>query len=88
MKPSFIALMALFLSLPLVAADKDKPLPKDFKSLKALANKGDAKAQHNLGRMYEKGQGVTEDNVTAYAWHNIAAASGDADAKEDKSKLF
>ena len=34
MKLTLIALLALFLSLPLVAADKDKPLPKDFKSLK------------------------------------------------------
>ena len=34
MKPTFIALLALCLCLPLVAADKDKPLPKDFKSLK------------------------------------------------------
>jgi hypothetical protein len=32
MKTTLIALLAL--CLPLVAADKDKPLPKDFKSLK------------------------------------------------------
>ena len=49
MKPILIALMALFLSLPLVAADKDKPLPKDFKSLNVLAEKGNAKAQTRLG---------------------------------------
>ena len=34
MKTTFIALLALCLCLPLAGAEKKKPLPKDFKSLK------------------------------------------------------
>ena len=34
-------------------------------------------AQHNLGVMYDKGEGVPEDYVKAYAWFNLAAAQGD-----------
>jgi hypothetical protein len=71
MKPTLIALLALFLSLPLVAADKDKPLPKDFKSLKALAEKGDAKAQYNLGLLEKDGR-------EAAKWFRMAAEQGDA----------
>ena len=93
----------------------EKPLPKDFESLKALAEKGDARAQNSLGFMYLKGKGVEQDykeaakwthksaeqglalaqhnrgwmyynnevqgdDVTAYAWWNIAAANGNKDA--------
>jgi len=61
MKTALIALLALCLCLPMAGADKDKPLPKDIPSLKALAEKGDANAQYNLGVMYEKGQGVEQD---------------------------
>ena len=68
---------------------KKKPgaKPKDIPSLKALAEKGDAGAQNNLGLRYSKGEGVLEDDVTAYAWHNIAAANGNVDAKEAKVSL-
>ena len=58
-----------------------------MKSLKALAEKGDARAQHNLGNEYAKGEGVLEDYVTAYAWLNIAAANGIADANKAKLSL-
>ena len=34
-----ILLLLLILCVPLMGEDKDKPLPKDFKSLKALAEK-------------------------------------------------
>ena len=35
--------------------------------------------------MYDNGEGVREDSVTAYAWWNIAAANGSEDAKGSKS---
>ncbi len=37
------------------------------------ADQGDANAQHNLGVMYEKGRGVTQDYVQAHMWYNLAA---------------
>ncbi len=30
-----------------------------------------------LGRMYTNGDGVTQDLVKAYAWHNVSSANGD-----------
>ena len=86
-KPTLIALLALCLCLPLAGAEKKKPLPKDLESAKALAEKGDARAQYNLGSMYEEGKGVPKDVVTAYAWYNIAAANGDEYAKKTKDDL-
>jgi uncharacterized protein len=40
------------------------------------AEQGDARAQNNLGIMYNKGDGVPQDRVTAYMWLNLAATSG------------
>ncbi len=57
---------------------KVKPLPKDFKSLKVLAEKGDARAQYNLGAMYARGEGMPEDNKEAVKWWRNAAKQGNA----------
>ena len=83
MKPTLIALLALSLSLPLVAADKDAPLLKDFKSLKALAEKGDAEAQYYLGLRYYGGKGVEEDFKEAMKWFKLAADQGDEQAEKN-----
>jgi uncharacterized protein len=42
-----------------------------------LAEQGNAMAQFNLGVMYDDGEGVAEDDVTALMWVNLAAAQGD-----------
>ena len=49
-----------------------------------LAAQGNASAQYNLGVMYDNGQGVTQDNVYAHMWWNIAASSGDANAVKNR----
>ena len=49
-----------------------------IQTYKALAAEGDARAQYNLGVMYEKGQGVLQDYKEAVEWYRIAAAQGDA----------
>ena len=45
------------------------------------AEQGTAIAQNNLGVMYANGLGVPQDDVTAYMWFNLAAATGDEDAR-------
>ena len=45
-----------------------------------LAEQGDAKAQHLIGMMYHKGQGVARNSVRAFAWFSLAAAQGDREA--------
>ena len=37
--------------------------------------------------MYASGQGVPEDDVTAYAWLNIAAAQGQSSANKGKEHV-
>ena len=46
-----------------------------------LAAKGNARAQHLIGVMYHKGEGVARSSVRAFAWFSLAAAHGDSEAK-------
>ena len=71
-------LLGLFLCLPVTGADKAKPLPKDLKSLTALAEKGDARAQRELGRAYFYGRGVSKDIIEGVKWYRRAAEQGNA----------
>jgi TPR repeat protein/serine/threonine protein kinase len=48
---------------------------------KAKAEKGDAKAQAGLGRMYYEGVGVPKDNAEALKWLRKAADQGNADGQ-------
>ena len=50
---------------------------------RAAAEKGDAKAQFNLGNYYEYGKGVTKDAVEAVKWYRKAAEQGHAKAQCD-----
>lgn len=46
-----------------------------------LAEKGDDKAQANLGYMYYAGEGVTQDYIQAVYWYRKAAVQGNKDAQ-------
>ena len=70
-----------FLLTPVMAVGQDS----DFENTLRLAERGDADAQFNLGNRYANGEGVPRNDVTAYAWWNIAAASGHEDAIENRS---
>ena len=74
MKPKLTALLALCLCLPVAGAEKAKPLPKDIPSLTALAEKGDANAQNELGVRHYSGQGVKKNFNEALKWFTKAAA--------------
>ena len=57
----------------------------ELEALKTAAEQGYAGAQYNLGFVYDRGEGVPEDHVQAYAWFSVAAAQSDEvsrDAKE------
>ena len=56
---------------------------KDFmlKLVPPLAERGDAEAQALLGKMYEEGVGVKQDNVKAVKWYRRAAEQGNAKAQ-------
>jgi TPR repeat protein len=40
------------------------------------AKQGNPRAHYNLGLMYGRGQGVSQDLIRAHMWFNIAAATG------------
>lgn len=59
-------------------------LPK----LKLAAEKGNKKAQYRLGRCYDKGHGVKEDNKTAFAWYQKSAAQNYAKGQYALGKCY
>jgi len=66
---------------------KKPNLAESVKWYRKAAEQGFGPSQTNLGIMYDNGEGVLEDDMTAYAWHTLAATNGDAKAKENKSEL-
>ena len=59
-----------------------------FQQLKALAEKGDAKAQNSLGHMYEKGEEVLRDHEEAVKWFRKAAQQGEAKAQYNLGHMY
>ena len=55
---------------------------------KPLAEQGNARAQHNLGVMYRKGQGVPQDDKTAVKWYRLAAEQGYAFAQNNLGFMY
>lgn len=51
------------------------------------ANKGNAKAQYDLGLLFATGQGVSQNLVEAHKWFNLAAVSGMRRAKVDCNEI-
>jgi TPR repeat protein len=84
MRPLLTApLLGLLLAIPAWAgfdegwaAYKRGDYATALRELGPLANQGYAKAQSNLGTMYDNGQGVVQDYVRAHMWYNIAASRG------------
>jgi hypothetical protein len=65
-----------------------KDLPEATRSLRKAADKGDASAMHNLGRMYEDGSGVAKDLAEAVRWYRAAADKGHASAMNALGRMF
>jgi len=60
----------------------------EFKKLIQKAGKGDAKAQYNLGVMYDQGQGVEQDHKKAFGWYKKAAEQGVAKAQYNLGVMY
>lgn len=65
-----------------------------FKWLLAAANENETidwsrvhGLRNSVGEFYENGWGTSKDMVLAYAWYNVAAAGGNADAKKNVARL-
>lgn len=54
---------------------------------KASAKAGSKVAMHNLGMMYDRGQGVRRDPVRAFMWFDVAAQLGGEDEATHRDNL-
>jgi TPR repeat protein len=52
-----------------------------------VAEKGDAEGQNNVGFLYERGLGVSQDYKQAEAWYMMASAQGLPSAKHNLAML-
>jgi TPR repeat protein len=59
-----------------------------FRLMKPLAEKGDAKAQYNLGVMYDDGQGIPQDYTNALKWYRSAAEHGIPEAQHNLGLMY
>lgn len=53
-----------------------------------LAEKGDDRAQYNLGLLYASGLGVMYDSRAAMKWHRLAAGQGHAGAQNALAQMY
>ena len=53
-----------------------------------LAEQGLARAQHDLGFMYDNGEGVAQDHSEAARWYRLAAEQGLAEAQNNLGVLY
>ena len=71
-----------------IAAHGRGDYAQSLKILRPLAEQGNARAQSNLGVMYNNGQGVTQDFKEAVKWFRLAAADGVAIAQFDLGLMY
>ena len=66
----FVELLLLTFSTTLFAQSTD------IEETRAQAEQGNAYAQVYLGMIYDKGNGVTENDIEAFKWYKLAADQG------------
>lgn len=76
----------LLLTFP--AASQTKTPDSGVQALMARANAGDTAAQVELGRAYEDGKGVQQDDEMAVQWFRKAADQGDARAQNSLGVMY
>ncbi len=81
----FLILIGVFLVAFIAPAPGSS---ETFEETKALAEKGNAKAQFTLGLMYTLGQGVPQDYQKAVTWLRKAARQGNASAQSNLGLMY
>src|SRR5437870_491064 len=77
----FTLLLASSVAVVQLAAQQTKTDQRPLKEVRAKAEAGDAESQVELGRRYDKGEGVAKDYVEAVKWYRKAAEQNDAKAQ-------
>ena len=100
-RASCTSLACFLLTLPVLCAQRDDQAVDEaiakigtehyveaVRILRPLAEKSSARAEFNLGMLYQKGLGVAKDDTTALAWFRKAAAQGLALAQYDVGWMY
>ncbi len=61
---------------------------KALSDLEFLANGGEARAQYDLGLMYDRGDGVQQSDAKAMYWYERAAAQGEPRAQYNLGLMY
>jgi TPR repeat protein len=77
----FTLLLASSVAVVQLAAQQTKADQKPIEEVKAKAEAGDAESQVELGRRYDKGEGVMKDHAEAAKWYLKAAEQNYAEAQ-------
>jgi hypothetical protein len=77
----FTLLLASRVAVVQLAAQQTKADQKPIEEVKAKAEAGDAESQVELGRRYDKGEGVVKDHAEAAKWYRKAAGQNYAEAE-------
>jgi len=88
-----LAILCLFIGGCLEDRRADKAYLKgDYRKteqeLRYLAEHGDVRAQYDLGVLYDRGQGVPQDNQEAMNWYRRAAEQGEARAQYNLGLMY
>ena len=89
-------LLCAAVAVPVMAQDFDKGFAAytagDYATAvqewRPLAEQGEARAQNNLGVMYENGDGVLQDAAEAVRWYRMAAEQGEAGAQNNLGVMY
>ena len=83
-------LLRLLWGLVLVWLAAPPPLEAQaaLETLHRTAEAGNAEAQYELGRAYEMGEGVSEDDAEAVRWYRMAAEQGEALAQFNLGLMY
>jgi TPR repeat protein len=91
-----ILLISTSLSVPVfggqfddaIAAYEQGDYMTAFRLMEPLAEKGDTRAQHNLGVMYDYGRGIPQDYTKALKWYRRAAEQGFPEAQHNLGLMY
>src|SRR5947208_17176563 len=79
----YALLLASSVAVVQLAAQQTKADQKPTEEVKAKAEAGDAESEVELGRRYDKGEGVVKNHAEAAKWYRKAAEQNYAEAQDN-----
>jgi len=84
-----LSLLLVIVFVPMASSDIDSAkISSGIDDLTLLAESGDATSQYQLGRLYDEGNGIDENNDKAVEWYRKSAEQGYAKAQANLSEIY